>query len=134
MMLYPWKVFKITSTLTINSVWETGLRSFYKYNLCFLSALLNIEKAKSADEKFNKLKVLYGKLRQDHIELLRKVRFWFFVFVNSRVTYSVEVRGDVLLSCNDVSSNGLKWKWTQKAFHSNLVRLKKNDFIWQLCR
>ena len=133
-MLYSWKVFKITSTLTINSVWETGLRPFYKYNLCFLSVLLNIEKAKSADEKFNKLKVLYGKLRQDHIELLRKVRFRFFVFVNSRVTYSVEVRGDVLLSCNDVSSNGLKWKWTQKAFHSNLVRLEKTDFIWQLCR
>ncbi|XP_047141929.1 huntingtin-interacting protein 1 isoform X1 [Hydra vulgaris] len=30
------------------------------------------EKAKSADEKFNKLKDLYGKLRNDHIDLLRK--------------------------------------------------------------
>ena len=36
-------------------------------------SFIYIEKAKSADEKFNKLKVLYGKLRQDHVDLLRKV-------------------------------------------------------------
>ena len=30
------------------------------------------EKAKDADDKFNKLKGLYGKLRQEHIDLLRK--------------------------------------------------------------
>lgn len=30
------------------------------------------DKAKDADEKFNKLRLLYGKLRQDHIDLLRK--------------------------------------------------------------
>lgn len=35
------------------------------------------EKARDADEKFNKLKVMYGKLRQDHIDLLRKVCFVF---------------------------------------------------------
>ena len=92
-----WEVVKIASVVTSNSVWKISSSAFYNYNL---STLLNIEKAKSADEKFNKLKVLYGKLRQDHIELLRKVRFLFFFFffllVNSRVTYSIEVRGDDL--------------------------------------
>ena len=85
--------------------------------------LLNIEKAKSADEKFNKLKVLYGKLRQDHIELLRKVRFvlfcfvfFCFFFVNSRVTYSIEAREDVLSSCNDVSSQWTQMKANPKSF------------------
>eukprot|EP00111_Clytia_hemisphaerica_P019398 TCONS_00057251-protein len=29
-------------------------------------------KARDADEKFNKLKLMYGKMRQDHIDLLRK--------------------------------------------------------------
>ena len=92
-----WEVVKIASVVTSNSVWKISSSAFYNYNL---STLLNIEKAKSADEKFNKLKVLYGKLRQDHIELLRKVRFLFFFFfllVNSRVTYSIEVRGDDLV-------------------------------------
>ena len=95
-----WEVVKIASVVTSNSVWKISSSAFYNYNL---STLLNIEKAKSADEKFNKLKVLYGKLRQDHIELLRKVRFLFFFFfffllVNSRVTYSIEVRGDDLVT------------------------------------
>ena len=94
-----WEVIKIASVVTSNSVWKTSSSAFYNYNL---STLRNIEKAKSADEKFNKLKVLYGKLRQDHIELLRKVRFLFFFFffllVNSRVTYSIEVRGDDLVT------------------------------------
>ena len=38
------------------------------------------EKARDADEKFNKLKVMYGKLRQDHIDLLRKVYNMFLRF------------------------------------------------------
>ena len=39
-----------------------------------------LEKARDADEKFNKLKVMYGKLRQDHIDLLRKVCLIFTLF------------------------------------------------------
>ena len=127
-----WEVIKIASVVTSNSVWKTSSSAFYNYNL---STLRNIEKAKSADEKFNKLKVLYGKLRQDHIELLRKVRFlFFFFFFVGKFKSDLQYWSKRRWSCNDVLSNWLKWKWTQKSFHSNLVRLEKTDFIWQLCR
>lgn len=54
-----------------------------------------LEKVKSADEKFNKLKVLYGKLRQEHIDLLRKVFFSFKnVFNIQLLSYCLMINGD----------------------------------------
>lgn len=34
-----------------------------------------VEKAKVLEEKFNKLKDVYGKLREEHIQLIRQVSF-----------------------------------------------------------
>lgn len=45
--------------------------------MCFILNIVNfvVEKAKVLEEKFNKLKDVYGKLREEHIQLIRQVSF-----------------------------------------------------------